>query len=50
MSTMSNDTSVYLVEIIQPTFNKNKHFVIRSQAIVQESKGQKIDKDKASLI
>ena len=32
------DTSKYLVKIIQPTLNKNKHRVLNSSSFVEEAK------------
>ena len=43
------DTSKYLVEIMQPTLNKNKHRVINSYTFVQETKTWEIYQDEAQV-
>ena len=45
IGTVPYGTSKYLVEIIQPTLNKNKHRVINLYIFVQEAKSSEIYKD-----
>ena len=47
--TVPYGTSKYLVEIIQPTLNKNIHRVINSYAFVQEAKTWEIYEDKVQV-
>ena len=45
IETVPYDTSKQLVEIIEPTFNKNKHCIIYSYTFVQEAKPWEIYQD-----
>ena len=47
--TVPYDTSKYLVEIIQPTLNKNIHRVINSYTFLQEAKTWEIYQDEVHI-
>ena len=49
VSTVVTEPSKCLVEIIQPTLNKNKHRVINSYTFVQETKAWEIYQDEIQV-
>ena len=49
IGTVPYGTSKYLVEIIQPTLNKNINHIINSYTFAKEAKTWEIDQDEAQV-